>query len=1143
MKKSNYTNLLFLLFLLTVYVAQAQVDPDIDCPAPDTFLVGDYQIADVNAAVGPGNGTSNFAPGIVTITGDANTRTFQNAILPLFNTQIETINLTLNCGIIQIEDVNPSLSCTGGIPYLLTTTDGANSTTYSLADDDASFIVNYIEDPQGSCGGPFNSSFSLTKNCSQPQNISFSNTTATSLNLNWLDTNDTANTTNTYTIEYGLQGFMLGTGQTETGISGNSATISSLLDNTAYDFYITGSCSSGDSSAALGPFSYTIINNPNPDFTIAPNGVTCLCPDADFGDIGTISINGELQTFTKRTETDLRNLAILDITDPQIALTCTSGIDDMSSMFSGFEGVSDGFNQNIESWDVSNVTDMFSMFVFQSSFNQPLNSWDVSNVTSMFQMFGVAAAFNQPLDAWNVGAVTNMGNMFIGAISFNQPINNWDVSNVTNMTAMLNGFGETASFDQPLDSWDVSNVENMSNMFGDSSFNQNINNWDVSNVENMSAMFSLSSAFNQPSNNWDVGNVLNMSSMFFENTNFNQDISSWDVNNVTFMDFMFNSASFNSDLSNWSFNQDVSLLGFLDNSAFSDANYDALLQSFNNQNLEDLTMGAENIAYCDVQTRTNLITNKGWTIVGDILGQCGATFNPSTTPFVTTWTVQNDLSVTIYTFDAFDYDFTIDWGDGQIDQNVNADITHTYANPGTYTVSISGVFPYFKTCEIATGTSICNNASKLSSVESWGNQEWRVMAGSFSRANNMIINATDAPNLAFTTSLKETFQGASSFNQPIDSWDVSNILTTEGMFEGASSFNQPLNNWDVSNVTTMANMFQNASSFDESLNSWNISNVTTMSFMFRGASAFNQPLSNWDVSQVTDMTAMFLDATSFNQFIETWDVSQVIAMSNMFASATSFNQPLNNWDVSNVTAMSSMFAGDFTNGSSFNQPLDNWDTSNVTRMAFMFSTATSFNQQLDTWDVSQVTDMSFMFRGATSFNEPLENWDVSQVASMGFMFSGAISFNQPLESWNVSQVIDMSSMFSNAISFNQDISEWCVEQILEEPVNFAINSALQSDFIPNWGAECENFSVDDATFSNFSVYPNPVQSQLFLSGSDAFGNEEVEISIYTIGGKVLSNEIYSKLPDHIDVSVLASGVYLLKLVSGNQSTLRRIIKK
>ena len=40
--------------------------------------------------------------------------------------------------------------------------------------------------------------------------------------------------------------------------------------------------------------------------------------------------------------------------------------------------------------DVSKVTDMESMFGNATSFNQPLNKWNVSNVTNMSSLFWVA---------------------------------------------------------------------------------------------------------------------------------------------------------------------------------------------------------------------------------------------------------------------------------------------------------------------------------------------------------------------------------------------------------------------------------------------------------------------------------------------------------------------------------------------------------------------------------------------------------------------------------------------------------------------------------------------------------------------------------------------------------------------------------
>ena len=40
------------------------------------------------------------------------------------------------------------------------------------------------------------------------------------------------------------------------------------------------------------------------------------------------------------------------------------------------------FNQNIGSWDTSNVVNMASMFDYASSFNQDLTGWCVSSITS-----------------------------------------------------------------------------------------------------------------------------------------------------------------------------------------------------------------------------------------------------------------------------------------------------------------------------------------------------------------------------------------------------------------------------------------------------------------------------------------------------------------------------------------------------------------------------------------------------------------------------------------------------------------------------------------------------------------------------------------------------------------------------------------
>ena len=210
------------------------------------------------------------------------------------------------------------------------------------------------------------------------------------------------------------------------------------------------------------------------DFYLNANGVTCMCPDATFGDTGVV--NGI--TYTKRTREQ--------ITEANAATTCTSGITNMFQLFSDENATS--FNQDISSWDVSIVIDMGFMF-----FN--------------------AFAFNQDISSWNVSKVINMGGMFFDATSFNQPIGGWDVSNVNEMGQMFH----TSGFNQDIGDWDVSNVTNMAGMFKENdSFNQNIGSWDVSSVTGMRSIFRSTINFNQDLSSWDVSSVTNMELMFFK---------------------------------------------------------------------------------------------------------------------------------------------------------------------------------------------------------------------------------------------------------------------------------------------------------------------------------------------------------------------------------------------------------------------------------------------------------------------------------------------------------------------------------------------------------------------------------------------------------------------------------------------------
>ena len=112
---------------------------------------------------------------------------------------------------------------------------------------------------------------------------------------------------------------------------------------------------------------------------------------------------------------------------------------------------------DISDWDVSNVTNMLSMFYRCNTLKSvgDISYWNVSNVTNMAYMFTGCVNFNQNISRWNVSRVTDMSYMFFGCENFNQNISSWDVSKVKDMCAM---FKFCKSFNQDLSKWNVSNV-------------------------------------------------------------------------------------------------------------------------------------------------------------------------------------------------------------------------------------------------------------------------------------------------------------------------------------------------------------------------------------------------------------------------------------------------------------------------------------------------------------------------------------------------------------------------------------------------------------------------------------------------------------------------------------------------------------
>ena len=824
-----------------------------------------------------------------------------------------------------------------------------------------------------------------------------------------------------------------------------------------------------------------------------------------------------------------------------------ANVTNMSNMFRGVFSSFTPFNQPLDLWEVGAVTNMSGMFQ-SSDFNRPINNWDVSAVENMNKMFAgffnAPSFFDQPLDAWVTTSVTNMSGMFSFSV-FNQPIENWDVSNVTNMSTMFEG---AENFNLPLTNWMLNSLNRVNGMFKDTLlFNQDLSNWNITNITDMSSMFNGALAFDKNLASWDITNITDMELMLsnsgLSQENYDNTLIGWAAQEVSDnVDLGATSLQYCDgrlerqdliDNHGWNITGDAinctnvfctTITSPLDTDTNVPANSSIRWEPAPNATGYRITLEIERGGLRDFVLFDGDIANN--LDVGNVVGlDFTNEFNADDTVFITvvpyndegpaedceetsftvvaSWvnspaaykiqidtridafatTPMNQMEIEIN--NDFSYDYSIDWGDGQYNNNVSNDIVHTYLVPGIYTIAIIGDFPapYFGTF---------GDGEKVLSIDQWGTHEYLSMERACGNCENMIYNAVDIPNLSQVTNMNEMFNGASKFdgninnwnvsnvetmlgtfigaivfNQPLNNWNVSNVTNMESMFVAARKFNQDINNWNVENVTNMARMFERASEFDKPLNNWNVDNVTQMQSMFRETSMFNQPLNNWNVDNVTNMAKMFSIATVFNQNLNSWNVDNVTNMQGMFQRCNDFDFPLNNWNVDNVTNMAEMFNGAIA----FNQPLNNWKVGSVNTMEFMFSAATNFNQDIDSWNVTNVTTMRSMFSSTDAFQQDLNSWNVNSVVDMSSMFKSAEAFNNLIENWDVSAVANMTSMFEGAIAFNQPINSWDVSSVTLMPSMFKDAEAFAQE-LNNW-----NVSVVtdfNSMFKNATVFDNPL---------------------------------------------------------------------
>jgi len=455
-----------------------------------------------------------------------------------------------------------------------------------------------------------------------------------------------------------------------------------------------------------------------------------------------------------------------------------TGITSMKNMFSNIGGIA--LSSGINNWDVSQITDMTSLFSGITTFNNPLGNWNTASVTSMSTMFGAhtICSFNDPgIIQWDVSSVTNMYNMFSGCVYFNQNISSWNVAQVTNFEGM---FSTCSQFNQP------------------------IGNWNIQSATTLSSMFSFATSFNQPINNWNIASVTDLSYLFNQATSFNQPLHSWNIiiNVVDIEGIFLYASAFNQDLSNWNIQNIYGIYNMFDYSALSIANYNAFLISIVNEGSllhSNLIFGAAGIKYsCTPNVAANahhyLTGTKQWEIIDNGCIQTYCIDNPTVCQNGATC---SESSPYYYTCNCIEGYFGINCNETYCDNNPcqNGGICSisSSSSPSPFTCTCIGSY-FGSTCTLSSSSlilyfgnaddnnqkiyySISNNLNHVYPITINNNNQYitidslnnYIVIGTNSSSNSiyqLIPNSNDTNLLNTTIPNNETIQGifASPFN-------------------------------------------------------------------------------------------------------------------------------------------------------------------------------------------------------------------------------------------------------------------------------------------------------------------------------------------------------------------------------------------
>ena len=222
---------------------------------------------------------------------------------------------------------------------------------------------------------------------------------------------------------------------------------------------------------------------------------------------------------------------------------------------------------------MSRVTSMYGMFSRTKITELDARSWDTSNVTDMYGVFMECENLKTlKCETWDVGKVTRIWNMFTRCSELeNLDVSSWRPVNLESMLSAFNSCGKLKTLD--VENWGVTKIKDMKNAFAycESITSFDLSKWDVSNLTTLEGTFYGNSALEEIKfGTWNTKNVTSLEDTFRDCKSLKTiDMTNWNMSNVKIADYTFYycRALENINATNWNMSKVESM-----NSMFSNSN-------------------------------------------------------------------------------------------------------------------------------------------------------------------------------------------------------------------------------------------------------------------------------------------------------------------------------------------------------------------------------------------------------------------------------------------------------------------------------------------------------------------------------------------------------------------------------------------